>query len=475
MALLAGACSDDTENTKPAAVKVTGVTLTNAPGGEILLGGSNPMSMQVQAAATPSDAVDFDKYYFRYYSDNTSVFTVDDQGNITAQAAGEGILTVVARNNNAVTTTCKVIVATIERTAVSIDAGHKNVQIATNTTFYLKDFVTIDPSKATVKTLTYTSSDPAVAFVDATGIVSGIAPGTATIRVEAADNAALYDQCTVTVGNTPVASITVQEMYHNMDLEVGNTVTITNGVLPTYGAVIAPANATKKTVTYTSSDPTIATVNATTGLITAVSLGNTVIRIAATDGSGVYADVNVRVAIFDYNSITRTNWSILASSPTSVKTDFGGGPVSNMLDTPANDTSACFVKAGATFNGVECPAGTTLFFTIDMQASLPFNYFVHTHRMNAGTYGPYKRASALNFYGSNDNVTYEVIQLNAIVPWNAVSPDGVFTVKLNKKSTYRYVKVEIIPFFTTIYPDTPYDMNYVLIKDFQLGEYVPRP
>ncbi len=475
VAFLTWACSEDTENTTPSSgVTVTGVTLTNVPGGGIALGAANPMSMQVQAAATPANAVDFDKYYFRYYSDNISVFTVDDQGIITAQATGEGVLTVVARNNSAIKTTCKVTVGTINKTAVTIAADRKNVQMATKTVFYLKDFVQIDPSKATVKTLKYTSSDPAIAYVDATGIVSAIAPGTATIRVEAGDNSAMYDQCTVTVGNIPVESITLQSIYHNIDFEVGNYVTVGTGVLSTYGAVIAPGNATTKAVTYTSSNPAVATVSST-GLILAVGLGSTVVRISSTDGSGVYADINVRVSIFDYNHLNRANWSIIASSPTSTKALYGGGPVVNMLDATTNDTSGCFVKAGATLEGVSCPAGTTLFFTLDMKEPKSFNYFSLTHRMGAGTYGPYKRAASLTLYGSDDNVNYKLIQAAAAVPWNAASPDGVTTTKLSQKSTCRYVRVEIIPFFAQIYPDEPYDMNYVLIKDFQLGEYVPRP
>lgn len=49
--------------------------------------------------------------------------------------------------------------------------------------------VTIAPSDATIKTVTYESSDPTKATVSATGLITAVAEGTATITVTTDDGA----------------------------------------------------------------------------------------------------------------------------------------------------------------------------------------------------------------------------------------------------------------------------------------------
>ena len=64
---------------------------------------------------------------------------------------------------------------------------------------------TVKPDDATDKTVTWTSSNPAVATVDETGKVHAVAAGTATITAQAGDKTAT---CKITVTTTPVATIT---------------------------------------------------------------------------------------------------------------------------------------------------------------------------------------------------------------------------------------------------------------------------
>lgn len=57
---------------------------------------------------------------------------------------------------------------------------------------------TVTPANATVKTVTWSSSDSTVASVDSTGKVTGEAAGSATITVTTVDGNKT-DSCTVTV------------------------------------------------------------------------------------------------------------------------------------------------------------------------------------------------------------------------------------------------------------------------------------
>ena len=63
---------------------------------------------------------------------------------------------------------------------------------------------TVKPDDATDKTVTWTSSNPAVATVDETGKVHAVAAGTATITATAGDKTAT---CKITVTTTPVAIV----------------------------------------------------------------------------------------------------------------------------------------------------------------------------------------------------------------------------------------------------------------------------
>ena len=81
---------------------------------------------------------------------------------------------------------------------------------------------------------------------------------------------------TVTVTAAPVAvtGVTIDE---TLSVNIGQTKT------PSY--TVAPAEATNKTVSFTSDNPAVATVNATTGAVTGVSKGTAVITVKTADGN----------------------------------------------------------------------------------------------------------------------------------------------------------------------------------------------
>lgn len=110
-------------------------------------------------------------------SDNEAVATVDASGKVTGVTAGEAIITVTTENGGK-TATCRVTVitsvtgVTLNKTATTIAVGASETLTAT-----------VVPGDAYNKNVTWTSSDPAVATVDASGKVTGVAKGTATITV----------------------------------------------------------------------------------------------------------------------------------------------------------------------------------------------------------------------------------------------------------------------------------------------------
>lgn len=132
---------------------------------------------------------------------------------------------------------------------------------------------TISPPDAADKSVTWTSSDPSVAAVSGGGQVTALKAGTATITVRT-NEGSFTATCSVTVSNVAATGVTIDKS--SISLMVGGTSQIT--------AAVSPSNAFDKSVTWTSSDPSVATVDGS-GLVTAVKAGTTVITVTTNDGS----------------------------------------------------------------------------------------------------------------------------------------------------------------------------------------------
>jgi predicted RNA methylase/plastocyanin len=184
---------------------------------------------------------------------------------------------------------------TVSPATVTIEVG-QTVQLAATT----KDGA---GNVLTGRTVTWGSSNTAVATVNATGLVSGVAQGSVTIT---ATSEAQSGTAAVTV-NVPVASVTVSPA--TVTIEVGQTVQLAATTKDGAGNVL-----TGRTVTWGSSNTAVATVNAT-GLVSGVAQGSVTITVTSEAQSGTAAvTVNpamseVRVAL---SSASPTNEYVVA-------------------------------------------------------------------------------------------------------------------------------------------------------------------
>lgn len=235
-------------------------------------------SENLAATITPSNATNKN---VTWSSDNQNVATVEN-GKVTAVGAGKATITVTAEDGNK-TATCAVTVNPISVTGVTLDQSALPISVGGSAE--LKANVT--PENATNKTVTWSSDNTAVATVDASGKVTAVAPGTATITVTTADGGKTAN-CTVTV-TQPVNDVTLDKT--TMDLFVDNGGTLT--------AKIQPDNASNKTVDWTTSNAGVATVDAN-GKVTAVGAGKATITATAADGSEKKAACEVTVTAKTY-------------------------------------------------------------------------------------------------------------------------------------------------------------------------------
>jgi uncharacterized protein YjdB len=216
------------------------------------------------ATVTPADATN---KLVTWTSSNNSVATVSN-GTVTPVAVGTTTITAITVEGG-IAATCQVMVkslvpvtgVTLDKTAMTLTAGGITGTLT----------ATVTPASAINKAVTWTSSNDAIATVS-NGTVTPVAPGTTTISaitVEGGFTAA----CQVTVNAIPVTAITLDKA--TMNLTAG-------GITGTLTATVAPSNAYNKTVTWTSSNSTVATVS--NGTVTPAAEGTTTITATTSEG-----------------------------------------------------------------------------------------------------------------------------------------------------------------------------------------------
>ena len=195
----------------------------------------NPMSAYLSMSDKPVTLKAGDTYrrkaisvttaVVEYTSSKTDVATVDNEGLVTAKAEGTTTITATATGYSSqngkkiyqpasVSYVVTVTPATVAVTGLTLNKANlrfdKNVLTAQTLT------ATVLPLEATDKSVTWTSSDPTVATVDANGQVTPKAKGIATITATTTDG-----------GKKATSTVYVYDKIHNINTD-GNAVVTTN-------------------------------------------------------------------------------------------------------------------------------------------------------------------------------------------------------------------------------------------------------
>ena len=132
---------------------------------------------------------------------------------------------------------------------------------------------TVEPSNASNKGVSFTSSDTSVVTVDENGVVTAVGPGTATITITTKDGS-YTATVTVTVKGKSVAVSGVSLDIVEVTIKEGDSVTLT--------ATVKPDDAADKSVSWSSSDDAVASV--ADGVVTGVKAGSATITVKTNDG-----------------------------------------------------------------------------------------------------------------------------------------------------------------------------------------------
>jgi uncharacterized protein YjdB len=278
------------------------------------------------------------------------VATVSQTGLVTGATVGTTTITATSEGKSS-TITFTVVQQPVKTVVVSATSTTLNPAQTTQAYATLRD---TNGAVLSGRVVVWTTSNPAVATVSSTGVVTSVAAGSASIIATSEGRSG-----SVSMGLAPVATLTVT--VANAFPLVGQTTLVSATPKDSTGTVLGG-----RTITYTSSNPAVATVSAA-GLVTPLTTGSTVIT--ATCG-GVIGTVNVTV-IPPVGSITvsaGTNSLMLGQSTqlTAVALDARGVPVTAQPVWTSSDPTKATVSTtglvtavnGGTFAAVRFTATT---------------------------------------------------------------------------------------------------------------------
>lgn len=235
-------------------------------------------SLTLTAAITPENV---DNPSITWASSDEQVATVDSSGNVQAFAAGNVTITATASNGVKGKYTFKVLEKYME--SVEILEGEQ-VELYLGSDFALS--AKVAPEDATFPEITWTSSDETVAAVSGEGFVTAVGCGTAIVTATSSNG--LTDEITVEV---------LEIIAEQIDIEGEHQILIGSDM--TLSAVFYPTDTTIQTVTWSSSDDSIASIDVH-GHVNAINVG--AVTITAT-GKDVQTDFVLEVLPIGVESI----------------------------------------------------------------------------------------------------------------------------------------------------------------------------
>ena len=266
------------------------ITLSE-PSIDIFFRETEKRSQTLTATVTPDNATDMRVIWT---SSNESVATVvgnnGGTATVTLRAAGDAVITATSASNSAVSAVCPVTVRATRVVSIRLDKSSLELNPLETDTLAATLTSDCDGYEPDNKTIAWTSSNENVAAVDSFGKVSAVGAGTAVITA-----------CTEDGGFVAACVVRVWQKVSGVSLDA-TSLHLNVGEAGKLNAMVKPSNAANKTVTWSSSNSSVAAVDAA-GNITALAAGEATIT-AATEDQNQAATCNVTVSSVAVGSVT---------------------------------------------------------------------------------------------------------------------------------------------------------------------------
>jgi len=245
-------------------------------------------SLPLNAAVSPDNATNTD---VTWSSSDNKIAIVTPEGVVIGIKGG--MAAIIAKTESGKTAKCTVTVKEIKETSVKLDKSSIKIVVGESVTLN----ATVSPGNASFKNVTWSSGNKNIATVSSSGVVTGVKNGKATITAKTVNGKTA--KCVVTVVPLP-SKVTLNK----------STMTIIAGKYFTLKATVVPSNANDRTITWTSSDETIATV-CSQGKVTGMSIGSATIIAETINGKKASCTVTVNYAAATGVSLDKTSASLM--------------------------------------------------------------------------------------------------------------------------------------------------------------------
>lgn len=236
----------------------------------------NGRLIQLNAIVRPDNAVN---KKVLWSSTDTSKATVDKNGLVKVIKPGTVSIIATSEDNPKVTAICNINVL-IPVNSISLDHAEKIMNVGDT----VRLSYTMSPADASANGVIWTSTNPKVASINGTGLVSAKSPGTAVIILKSLDG-----------GYTSYCNIIVKRNAAGIKLDA-SALNLKAGEVYALKAALTPADSTDAKITWETSDAKVATVDAN-GKVTAKATGSAIIMAKLATGATAYCKVNVTTPV----------------------------------------------------------------------------------------------------------------------------------------------------------------------------------
>ncbi len=289
---------------------------------------------------------------------NAAAATVNSSGVVTGVAAGSATITATSSGKSgtsSITVTAVpppapvVTTVTVAPTPASIVAGSTTTLQAT-----VKDQ---NSNVMTGQTVTWSTSNASAATVNSSGVVTGVAAGSATITATSSGVSGT-SAITVTSGPPPAPVVTtVTVAPTSASVVAGSTTTLQATVKDQNGNVI-----TGQTVTWSTNNAAAATVNSS-GVVTGIAAGSATITATSSGKSGTSSiTVTAVPPVVTTVTVAPTSASVVAGATTTlqatVKDQNGNVMTGQTVTWSTNNAAAATVNSSGVVAGVAAGSAT---------------------------------------------------------------------------------------------------------------------
>ena len=380
-------------------------------------------------------------------SSNTTIANVSASGLVTSISAGAATITATSEGKNGTATITVTAAPPAPVASVTVSPATASIQAggASQLSVTLRD---AGGNVLTGRTITWTSSATGIAGVSASGLVTGVAAGSATITATSEGKTGTAAITVTAAPPAPVASVAVSPSTPS--IQVGGTAQLSATTRDANGVVL-----TGRAIAWSSSNTGVATVSSS-GLVTAVAAGSATITATSEGQTGTAAvtvttpapvpvatvvvtpssssikvggTVQLSASTRDANGAVLTGRSVAwSSSNTAVATVSGSGLVTGVAAGSATITATSEGKSGTSASTVTAvttgsapePAPADVILVQDnfdkaTQSALVANYatrgvqqLITNGRSGSAIRFPYSDASSDNLIETNFAATTDI-------------------------------------------------------------------